>query len=112
MRRCARIALLHTRSWHLRTTMRHIITAFRGASAASDEKCKETSISRREATRKGHAYRTNMKVQASPDLDFAFSDLRNLRKCEFRLPQTTKWEKCVFQNLRSVGVRARCAEWV
>ena len=28
-----------------------IITAFRGASAASDEKCKETSISRREATR-------------------------------------------------------------
>ena len=42
----------------------------------------------------------NMKVQASPDLDFAFSDLRNLRKCEFRLPQTTKWEKCAFPNLR------------
>ena len=54
----------------------------------------------------------NMKVQASPDLDFAFSDLRNLRKCEFRLPQTTKWEKCVLEicdsggqsTLRGVGV--------
>ena len=42
----------------------------------------------------------NMKVQASPDLDFAFSELRNLRKCKFRLPQTTKWEKCAFPNLR------------
>ena len=48
----------------------------------------------------------NMKVQASPDLDFAFSDLRNLRKCEFRLPQTTKWEfRSAFWKFAIVGGR-------
>ena len=58
-----------------------VIIAFRGASAASDEKCKETSISRREATRNASLLiqRTRISRRFAPLL--FYDDLFDLPLC-------------------------------